>query len=153
MVTHLARWRVWQGSTLGRLMHLARWCTWQGDALDRLAHLTRWLAWQGDTLGSVMHLAGWRAWQGDTLGNVTHLARWRTWCTWLTPVFRRMKYWYSIVYYVVIVQCATCERWVVWVAQLWVPFTSLTDMFITFIDGAVHRASHYSPYIGYNMYI
>ena len=31
--------------------------------------------------------------------------------------------------------------------------TSLEDMFITFIDGAVHRVSHYAPYVGYNIYI
>ena len=31
--------------------------------------------------------------------------------------------------------------------------TSPADMFITFIDGPVHRASHYAPYVGYNIYI
>ena len=31
--------------------------------------------------------------------------------------------------------------------------TSLADTFITFIDGIVHRASHYALYIGYNIYI
>ena len=31
--------------------------------------------------------------------------------------------------------------------------TSLVDMFIMFIDGAVHRESHYAPYVECNIHI
>ena len=31
--------------------------------------------------------------------------------------------------------------------------TFLADTFITFIDGVVHRASYYAPYVEYNIYI
>ena len=31
--------------------------------------------------------------------------------------------------------------------------TSIVDTFITFIDGVVHRASYYAPYVRYNIYI
>ena len=54
---------------------------------------------------------------------------------------------------VVIVLCATSEWWSVWVIQWWVPFTSLTDRFITFVDSVVHRASYYAQCVRYNMYI
>ena len=50
-----------------------------------------------------------------------------------------------------IVQCATCERWGVWVSRS-SAVTSRADAFITFIDGVVHRASHYAPYVRYNIY-
>ena len=33
------------------------------------------------------------------------------------------------------------------------PLTSIVDMFITFIDSIVHLASHYAPYVRYNIYI